>query len=139
MIYYRSGFKYQLDKNYDFQLYKLEFLDGYKGDYFSVTKSGFLTIFRGYAWDGPSGPTIDTDDFMRGSLIHDVLYQLLGLGVIKMAFRRQCDKILQDICLEDGMLPLRAWYVYNAVRMAGGNVALARDPPARFVGRCQSL
>ena len=29
---------------------------------------------RGYAWDGPSGPTIDTPDAMPASLVHDGLY-----------------------------------------------------------------
>ena len=40
----------------------------------SLTTEGLLIIRPGYAWDGPSGPTFDTPSFMRGSLIHDVLY-----------------------------------------------------------------
>ena len=42
-----------------------------------LTMDGLLTINKGYAWDGPSGPTIDTKSFMRGSLVHDALYQLM--------------------------------------------------------------
>ena len=42
-----------------------------------LNTKGHLIIKRSYAWDGPSGPTIDTKNFMRGSLVHDALYQLM--------------------------------------------------------------
>ena len=49
----------------------------HKSAFIEIGTDGLLTIRKGYAWDGPSGPTIDTKDFMRGSLVHDALYQLL--------------------------------------------------------------
>ena len=81
---------------------------------------GTLIIDQGYAWDGPSGPTIDTKTFMRGSLIHDALYQLIREGVLSMPDRKRVDQILREICLEDGMARFRAWYVYKIVREFGG-------------------
>ena len=53
-----------------------------KTAFIQLTAKGKLTIKRGYAWDGPSGPTIDTKTFMRGSLVHDALYQLMRLKVL---------------------------------------------------------
>lgn len=65
--------------------------------------------------DGPSGPTIDTKEFMRGAFVHDALYQLIREGHLLMRDRKQADKILRRMCIEDGMSRFRAWYVYEAV------------------------
>ena len=43
----------------------------------SLNESGCLQIAAGYAWDGASGPTIDTRNSMIASLVHDALYQLI--------------------------------------------------------------
>jgi hypothetical protein len=60
-------------------------------------------ISKGYAWDGPSGPTIDTGNFMRGSLIHDALYQLMRTGNLPTSFRERADLLLRKTCIDDGM------------------------------------
>jgi hypothetical protein len=85
-------------------------------DYFTLS-NGVLFIYPRYAWDGPSGPTFDTDTFMRGSLVHDVICQMCEEGLIDKKYRKVGDELLKKICLEDGMSKFRAWYVYNAVRM----------------------
>lgn len=54
--------------------------------YASLTKSGTLHIYADYEWDGPSGPAIDTNSFMRGSLVHDLLYQLIREGHLGSGF-----------------------------------------------------
>ena len=41
---------------------------------------GDLLILKDYAWDGASGPTMDTKSIMRGALAHDGLYQLMREG-----------------------------------------------------------
>jgi len=112
-IYYKPGFKYQLTRDYQVVLPLL----GYNitTEYISLNEWGLLTIHRGYCWDGPSGPTIDTKNFMRASLIHDALYQLLRLGLLPQSERFIADKILQYCCLEDGMSHIRAWYVFQGV------------------------
>jgi len=87
----------------------------------SLSKNGLLRIRCGYCWDGPSGPTIDTKNFMRGSLLHDALYQLIREGYLaEDEWRKYSDDLLREICLEDGMSRLRAWYVYKSVRWFGG-------------------
>ena len=88
----------------------------------------------GYAWDGPSGPTIDTKNFMRGSLVHDGLYQLMREGLLAHEeYRKSADDLLRDICVEDGMSKFRAWYVHRAVRISGGKSTKPRtkerNPP----------
>lgn len=86
-----------------------------------------LLIKAGYAWDGPSGPTLDTPSFMRGSLVHDVLYQLMRERQIPRSFRRDADQILVDICKQDGMSWIRRRWVYAAVRLFGGKFAKPRN------------
>lgn len=88
-------------------------------NYVHLSISGILTIEKGYAWDGPSGPTIDTKTFMRGSLVHDGLYQLMREGDIPKSYRDYADKLLRDICIEDGMNRFRAWYVYISLKYFG--------------------
>jgi len=91
--------------------------------------NGSLIMDLGYAWDGPSGPTIDTPSFMRGSLVHDALYQLMREGEIDRKHRKYADELLRRICLEDGMNKFRAWYVYRAVRIFGRWTCTPRKNP----------
>ncbi len=118
MIYYRSGYKYQLEQEYQIKL-PAEFSSIVTARKFLHMFNGVLTIREGYAWDGPSGPTFDTKTFMRGSLVHDALYQLMREKVMPMAMKKEADDILRDICIEDGMSKIRAWYVHRAVKKFG--------------------
>lgn len=95
----------------------------------SLWAGGRLEIFEHYIWDGPSGPAIDTKTFMRGSLVHDALYQLMREGRLDRKHRKYADQLLRKICIEDGMAKWRAWYVYHAVRMFGKNNSMARKNP----------
>jgi hypothetical protein len=81
---------------------------------------GGLVIYKGYEWDGPSGPAIDTDNFMDGSLIHDLLYQLMREGELKRwPYRLQADNEMFRQCKKDNMsLPRRCW-TWLGVRMGG--------------------
>lgn len=100
-------YKYRLEKDYGINvgLYpKKDIIT----DYIILTIKGELFIKKGYLWDGPSGPTIDTPSSMRGSLVHDALYQLMREGLIGQDCRLHADKLLHDICVEDGMNPIRA-------------------------------
>jgi hypothetical protein len=120
---YRMGYKYQLEttEKYD---------TGIKGSpalcepFLELFANGKLVILRGYAWDGPSGPSFDTHNFMRGSLVHDALYQLMGRGNLSTGYKEKADRLLQQICIEDGMCSFRAWYVYQAVRFFGSGTTV---------------
>ena len=87
--------------------------------YFSLGLDGYLEVYPGYRWDGPSGPTFDTDNFMRGSLFHDVLYQMIREDDLTIYERAEADNVLYNICREDGMSWIRAKWVLAGVRIGG--------------------
>lgn len=78
MIIYSEGYKYQLQRDHT----ELTPVTGVSivDDYFVLTQNGLLTVRKGYAWDGASGPTFDTLNSMRPSLVHDVFCQVLRDG-----------------------------------------------------------
>lgn len=120
-IAYRAGYKYQLFYNYAVQVSIFPKEDVILGP-IRLAKDGMLTITKGYAWDGPSGPTFDTATFMRGSLVHDALYELMRDDKLDRSYKEQADRLLQRFCIEDGMLWIRAYWVYLGVRFFGGAV-----------------
>ncbi len=118
-IFYRDGYKYQLAEDYAVQI-DIKPAEAIDTEYVRLGADGVLSIRKGYAWDGPSGPTVDTSDFMRGSLVHDALYQLMRGGYLDRAvYRERADNLLRSICLEDGMPHFRAEGVYLAVQKWG--------------------
>jgi hypothetical protein len=118
-IRYRSGYKYQLVEEYSGEV-SIRPAEQIDTDYIALHRDGRLTVKKSYAWDGPSGPTLDTKNFMRGSLVHDALYQLMRDGYLPSSFREQADLELHRICREDGMSKFRAWYVLLGVRKGAG-------------------
>ncbi len=113
-----KSYKYQLVKPY----HHVIGITGYTIEtaYVGLSADGRLEISSGYAWDGPSGPTFDTLDFMRGSLVHDALYQLIRLEKIPFRYKDYADLLLKKICLEDGMSSFCANCVYQIVKYFGG-------------------
>ena len=87
-------------------------------------KDGRLVVAQDYAWDGPSGLSIDTENFRRGSLVHDALYQLCRELYLDYKIHRDiADRLLQQICVEDGMWRIRAAWVYQGVHIFGEKYA----------------
>ena len=128
-ILYRAGYKYQLEENYTVHTGIIPRED-VSTTFIKLTIYGVLTIIAGYAWDGPSGPTIDTKSFMRGSLVHDALYQLMRQGCLpggNSATRQLIDMLLRTHCLEDGMMKARAWWVYKGVRAGARKSSTAQN------------
>ena len=77
-IRYRGDYKYQLAS--DYELGTLIFpAESIVTDYIELRVDGKLTVKKSYAWDGPSGPVLDTKENLRASLVHDVRYQLMRL------------------------------------------------------------
>jgi len=89
-------------------------------DAFRLGMDGVLTARAGYAWDGPSGPMMDTPTAMRASLFHDLLFQMLRRGLLDYdTAKPKADELFRRICIADGMSHFRAWYAYRAVRRFG--------------------
>ena len=121
-IKYRSGYKYQLVEEYPVAV-SIQPEADIDTDYIVLKTGGLLTVKKGYAWDGPSGLTFDTKNFMRGSLVHDALYQLMREELLPASCREQADLELHRICREDGMSRFRAWYILLGVRKGAGFAA----------------
>ena len=116
MIKYKAGYKYQLVEKtwFDTNIHPKADIDT---GFIRLSIAGVLVIESGYAWDGPSGPTIDTKNSMRGSLAHDALYQLLRDKHIEGKItRRKADRIFYELLLNDGMWTIRAKIWWRAVR-----------------------
>ncbi len=104
-------------------------------EYIALFENGQLFVKLGYAWDGASGPAIDTKTIMRGSLVHDSLYQLMREGHLdRTKYRDAADQLLRKICLEDGMWKVRANWVYWAVKsFAKRSSEPEKDPRGKIV------
>jgi len=118
-ILYRKNLGYQLMRDFAIKT-NIKRIKKVKHEFIDLNSEGLILIKSGYAWDGPSGPTLDTHTFMRGSLVHDAFYELIRLGFVDKKDRKKADKLLREMCITDGMTKFRAWYVYNSLRFAGG-------------------
>lgn len=121
VIHYTQGYRFQLEELYQHHT-GLSPRPGEAGNRFvGMSPDGLLTIAAGYAWDGASGPAINTRTILRGSLVHDALYQLIRIGALGPEHRERADALLREICIADCMWPPRAWWVHRAVRTFGGH------------------
>ena len=85
-------------------------------------RGGRLMVRAGYAWDGASGPTWDTEETMTPSLVHDVLYQAIREGLIPASRRFDADLTFYRLMRERtaGFWGhLRAFYFFAGVRLGG--------------------
>ena len=117
-IRYVEGYKYQLKEDYvvETNLRPATFI---RTPFVRLDVDGFLYIFEGYAWDGASGPAIDSHDNMRASLVHDALSQLARAGFLDAV---QCKDSIDyeyfKILEEDGM-----WAFRRGVHRIGLSIA----------------
>lgn len=128
MIEYKSGYKYQLVSRYILRT-PIFPRKPILTRYVSLSTTGWLHVRDGYAWDGASGPTIDTRDTMRASLVHDSLYQLMRLGLLDRSHRRDVDLLFRRILIEDHAPKFRAHLWYLAVRLFASRCASSLAEP----------
>lgn len=130
-IYYKAGYKYQLDADYKIKTL-IKPTSDIEERFIKLNTKGYLTILTGYAWDGPSGPVPDTKYNMRASLIHDALYQLLRAGYWDKSeakgVREKADKLFRKICIKDGVFEPIAHAYYAGLRIGA---EFAADPKNR--------
>ncbi len=124
MILYkkRRHYKYTLVESYS-RVIDIQPDEKLGNDFLYLDTNGKLFISKGYSWDGPSGPTIDTKNFMQGSLVHDALYQLIREQFLDFKYRDYADELLKEMCMEDSMSFIRAFLVYWAVKLFGASSA----------------
>ena len=131
-IKYQKGFKYQLLEAAQFEV-ACRPESTIETGFISLSMDGILTIRSGYAWDGPSGPTIDTPNFMRGSLVHDALYQLMRLEQLDIDNKAVADAELKRCCLADGMSRARTWWVIRGLYRFGTSATLPKNRKATLI------
>jgi hypothetical protein len=125
-----QGYKYELLSRVQYPV-SLPDIDnkGFLSFGYIIIKAGILTVSSGYAWDGASGPTWDDKTNMRGSLIHDALYQLIREGLLEPHHRKYADQLLRMICIADGGSKLRYGLWYNCVRWFAKKSSKKRKNP----------
>lgn len=140
-IRYKAGYKYQLHETYTEHVY-IRPAAGIETRYISLTVDGYLEVRVGYAWDGPSGPTIDSLSSMRGSLVHDALYQLMRMGLLDpRKWKNPADLLFEKMLVEDGMWEWRARWWYRGVAGFAEGATLAKSqkkilvaPSVKYLG-----
>ena len=122
-IAFREGYKYQLAESYTV---KLDFAPPavIVTEYILFDLDGTMMVMEGYAWDGPSGPTYDSLDSMRGSLVHDAGYQLMREKHLDpTVYRDSFDREFWKMLIEDGMLEILANGWYDGVHLFAASAA----------------
>ena len=122
-IKYSKGHKYQLRED---AWFKTNFI-GFHAElnYITLYEDGWVYVRKGYAWDGPSGPTLDTKSTLRGSVLHDVLYQLIRFEALPRDARIKADAEALKRWLQDKMWKVRA-YVWT--KLLNKHAATAAHP-----------
>jgi len=111
--------KYQLVEPFAIQLGFLPPGDIYT-EFVILGIGGRLTLKQYYAWDGASGPCPDIPNIMKGSLVHDALYQLMRLGLLDRSYRKSADLELKRVCIQSGMNRFWAGLIYWGCRVFCG-------------------
>ncbi len=131
-IRYKCDYKYQLAEGYNIRI-SIQPKTDIKTDFIELDTKGNLLVKKGYAWDGPSGPVIDTEENMRASLVHDALYQLMRQkDLSSRTYRKAADQIFKDICKADGVSAFRASAYYKALRRFGKPAASPQNKKVVF-------
>jgi len=78
---YRKGYLYQLAEDVYIET-TLTVIHPIDTTFISLHLNSIMVIRAGYAWDGASGPTFNTDNSMVPSLFHDAAAQLMRQGLL---------------------------------------------------------
>ena len=117
---------YRLDQDVQVQTRMLWYFvqeGAFSRGYYRLNRNGLLLIKKGFVWDGPSGPTYDSPDSMRASLVHDVFYDMIRKGHLPKGARKLADQELRRIAIADGMWHWRANFWYQMLRHFGAGSA----------------
>lgn len=132
MIYYKSGYKYQLEETAYIQT-GIKPQEKITTRFITLMPNGLLIIVRGYAWNGADWPVIQTDDTVEASLYHDALYQLIRLGSLCSLWRDAADRLYRKVAIDAGMPHVRAQSHYIALKLFGEPASLIDAEPKILV------
>ena len=80
---------------------------------------GYLTLQKGFCWDGPSGPAVDTPGTMGPSAAHDALYELINSKLLGKKHRKESDRAYRRLLRESGVPFWRRALHFRGVRLFG--------------------
>ena len=83
---------------------------------YKLEPEGLLTIRKWYAWDGPTG-AIPSKSFVKGSCVHDVLCEMINLGLLPKSVQYLADEEMRQINDEGSMWKPRVLWTYLMVRL----------------------
>ena len=118
-VFYKKGFKYQLSRPCVLAS-SVRPPESVITDFYEILTNGTLIGQTGYAYDGPSGPTIDSKSAMRPALGHDIVYQAMREGLLPWSYKKTIDDDFYRWLIEDGMWMWRARIWHKAVTKRGG-------------------
>lgn len=112
MLAYSKGYYYMAEETYSIKTP----ITGYLvlDVYYSLSKQGLIEIYRGYAWDGPTG-YLKLNSLIRPSAIHDVLCQMMREEKIPHDLYPVANQIFYEECLKSGLNKVHAKIIKLAV------------------------
>lgn len=115
--YVQEDDKYRLDSQYK----ATTRVEGFSVETAACTlePTGRLILKRGFTWNGPSGPAVDTPRTMIPSAIHDCLYGLIEAGDLPNDARKDSDKTYREALRNWGVSGLRRGLHFRGVRLFG--------------------
>lgn len=113
MKWYR-GYKYVVAEKFKVQTAILTF--SVKDVLTELEPNGILTVNAWYAWDGNSGPCVDTISSMEASCVHDVLCDYINMGWLPQYLQPIADQEYYILCTKKGMWWRRARARLLAIR-----------------------
>lgn len=117
---YKSGYRYKLDEPYQHVLTFSAFDHKQVPGLWAEIVDDKLIIAKGYAWDGAStGLPWTPKKWLRPSLVHDALYQLIREGQLPMERREDADMIFYQLLRENQVNIFMALPAYLGVRIFG--------------------
>ena len=116
-VYYKDGYRFQTTR---WVVVKTAIRPGRLicTSWLVLLPDGWLLVRPGYAWDGASGPAINTENWRLPSLVHDALCQLVGAGLLGIEWEPAIHDEMHRLLRKKRMNAVRAWYSREAVRLA---------------------
>lgn len=82
----------------------------------TLSETGLLVWGEFYAWNGANFPAPELKSSRRGTLVHDILYQMMRLGLIdRLIWWHPANKELQNCMIEDGAFKATAYLYFKGV------------------------
>jgi len=119
----RDKYPWRVIKTQSFQtpIYGFDYIH----KYFAITKAGVVTVFKDYLCNGNTGLPLWIERrwlacMIAGSIVHDVLYQLISMGILPLATRALADQVLYWRWIADKTPKAIADFGYAVVSRLGG-------------------